>query len=110
MVTAPMDTTAPARPSERRGPVASQAAPPKADEGNAKLFFNRGTRSDVEAEDIRWALVEGAVVPEDSIARIEVLERFAFVELGAEHADDALERLDGTKIKGKQVRVEYAKS
>jgi DbpA RNA binding domain len=39
-----------------------------------------------------------------------VLQRFSFVELGAEHAAQALERLDGTRLKGKQIRVEYAKS
>ena len=99
------------RPERDERPKRPKREPrPETGNGNAKLFFNRGSRSDVEAEDIRWALVEGAVVPEDAIARIEVLERFAFVELGAEHADDALERLDGTKLKGKQIRVEYAKS
>ncbi|MGI9557058.1 MAG: DbpA RNA binding domain-containing protein [Solirubrobacterales bacterium] len=38
------------------------------------------------------------------------MERFSFVELDAEHADDALERLDGTKLKGKQIRLEYARA
>ncbi|MEO8091596.1 MAG: DEAD/DEAH box helicase [bacterium] len=76
---------------------------------NAKLFINRGGRSGISEDDIRWALVEGAVVPDDAIREIRVLERFSFVDLDAEHAARALERLDGTKLKGKQVRVEYAK-
>jgi ATP-dependent RNA helicase DeaD len=76
---------------------------------HAKLFINRGQRSGIEEEDIRWALVEGAVVPGDAVGEIRVLERFSFVDLEAEHAERALERLDGTKLKGKQVRVEYAK-
>jgi RNA recognition motif-containing protein len=50
------------------------------------------------------------VIPEDEIKRIEVLDRFSFVELSEEQAALALERLDGTKLKGKQIRVEYAKS
>ena len=77
--------------------------------GVAKVFVNRGERSGIGEDDIRWALVEGAVVPEDSIGPIRVLERFSFVELDAEHADRALEMLDGTKLKGKQIRLEYAK-
>jgi ATP-dependent RNA helicase DeaD len=81
--------------------------PPQAD-GDAKLFINRGLRSGIEEEDIRWALTEGAVVPADAVGEIRVLERFSFVDLAAEHAEQALERLDGTKLKGKQVRVEYA--
>lgn len=83
---------------------------PEADEGGrVKLFINRGGRSGIEDEDVRWALSEGAVIPADSIHDIRVLERFTFVDLDAEHAEKALERLDGTKLKGKQIRLEYAK-
>ena len=77
--------------------------------GAVKLFLNRGRRSGITDDDVRWALVEGAVVPEGAIGPIRVLERFSFVELDPAHAKDALERLDGTKLKGKQVRVEYAR-
>ncbi len=78
-------------------------------EETVKLFLNRGRRSGIEEDDVRWALIEGAVVPEGSIASIRVLERFSFVELESESARLALERLDGTKLKGRQVRLEYAR-
>ena len=74
-----------------------------------KFFINRGKRSGIDDEDVRWALTEGAVIPEDAIGPIRVLERFSFVELDAAHAEQALERLEGTKLKGKQIRVEYAR-
>ncbi len=77
--------------------------------GLAKVFLNRGERSGISEDDIRWALTEGAVVPEESIGPIRVLERFSFVELDADQADKALEMLDGTKLKGKQIRLEYAR-
>jgi ATP-dependent RNA helicase DeaD len=83
--------------------------PAETEEGHVKLFINRGSRSGIEEEDIRWALTEGAVVPEDSVHDIRVLERFTFVDLDGEHASKALDRLDGTKLKGKQIRLEYAK-
>jgi ATP-dependent RNA helicase DeaD len=83
----------------------------KPDSSNgAKLFVNRGHGSGIEQDDLHWALTEGAVIPEDDITRIEVLDRFSFVELSEDQAALALERLDGTKLKGKQIRVEYAKS
>jgi ATP-dependent RNA helicase DeaD len=75
----------------------------------AKLFVNRGRRSGIGDADIRWALEEGAVVPPEAIRRVEVLDRFSFVELDADQAGIAVERLDGTKLKGKQIRVEYAR-
>jgi ATP-dependent RNA helicase DeaD len=77
---------------------------------HVKLFINRGERSGINADGVRWALTEGAVIPESAIGDIRVLERFSFVDLDAEHAEQALERLDGTKLEGKQIRVEFAKA
>ena len=96
-------------PAADSGNGAAKPEPVEDEEGMVKLFINRGSRSGVEDEDVRWALTEGAVVPEDAIQDIRILERFTFVELEAEHAALALERLDGTKLKGKQIRLEYAK-
>jgi ATP-dependent RNA helicase DeaD len=76
---------------------------------HVKLFVNRGARSGISEDNLRWALTEGAVIPAEVIGDIRVLERFSFVELPDEQAKLALERLDGTKLEGKQIRVEYAK-
>jgi ATP-dependent RNA helicase DeaD len=81
----------------------------EAADGNTKLFVNRGRRSGIEEEDLRWALREGAVVPDDDVASVRVLERFSFVELAADHAERTVEFLDGTKLKGKEIRLEIAK-
>jgi ATP-dependent RNA helicase DeaD len=98
--------------AEETPDAAERPAPPEPTEnesGHVKLFINRGGRSGIEDEDIRFALVEGAVIPEESIHDVRILERFTFVDLDSEHAAQALERLDGTKLKGKQIRLEYAK-
>ena len=78
-------------------------------DGLQKVFINRGKGSGISDDDIRWALTEGAVVPDEAIGPIRVLERFSFVELDSKQAERALEMLDGTKLKGKQIRVEYAR-
>jgi ATP-dependent RNA helicase DeaD len=98
-------------PRPRARPRDEVAVPAGAAEGDGgvKLFLNRGRRSGITDEDIRWALVEGAVIPEDAIGSIRVLERFSFVELEAPDAELALDRLDGTKLKGKPIRVQYAR-
>jgi ATP-dependent RNA helicase DeaD len=82
---------------------------PSRGNGHVKLFINRGARSGISEDNLRWALIEGAVVPESEIGDIRVLERFSFVDLPGEQAKLALERLDGTKLEGKQIRVEYAR-
>src|SRR4051812_42583776 len=81
----------------------------KPENGHVKLFVNRGARSGISEENLRWALTEGAVIPAEAIGDIRVLERFSFVDLPGDQAKLALERLDGTKLEGKQIRVEYAK-
>jgi ATP-dependent RNA helicase DeaD len=91
------------RPRHREGP-------PETTNGSVKLFVNRGKRGGITEEDLNWALVEGAVVPEDAIHSIRVLDRFSFVELAADQAERAVEYLDGTKLKGRQIRMEIARS
>jgi ATP-dependent RNA helicase DeaD len=82
-----------------------------AESGKAvKLFVNRGERSGIDEEDLRWALREGAVLPEEAIHDIRVLHRFSFVEVDPDQADRTVEFLDGTKLKGKEIRLEIAKS
>jgi ATP-dependent RNA helicase DeaD len=94
-------------PRPRRRAEAEHGSAPA--DGAVKLFVNRGRRSGIDEEDLRWALNEGAVIPDEAIAAVRVLERFSFVELDAEHAERAVERLDGTKLKGRQLRVELAR-
>ena len=77
--------------------------------GSVKLFVNRGERSGIEEEDLRWALREGAVLPEEAIHNINVLHRFSFVEVDSELAERTVEFLDGTKLKGREIRLEIAK-
>jgi ATP-dependent RNA helicase DeaD len=108
--------------SEPREPKPAQEdAPAEADSGKAdteeadsgksvKLFVNRGERSGISEEDLRWALREGAVLPEEAIHDVHVLHRFSFVHIDPEVAERTVEYLDGTKVKGKEIRLEVAKS
>jgi ATP-dependent RNA helicase DeaD len=94
-------------------PTAPESEPEQSEElkpdGSTKLFVNRGERSGIEEEDLRWALREGAVLPEESIHDVRVLHRFSFVEVDADKAEKTVEFLDGTKLKGKEIRLEVAK-
>jgi ATP-dependent RNA helicase DeaD len=98
---------------ERREP---EAAPNGAEPGDGgtpdsvKLFVNRGERSGITEEDLRWALREGAVLPDEAVHDIHVLHRFSFVHLAPDQAERAVEYLDGTKLKGREIRLEVAKS
>jgi ATP-dependent RNA helicase DeaD len=91
-------------PRHREGP------PPVPTNGTVKLFVNRGKQGGLTEEDLNWALTEGAVLPKDAIHSIRVLDRFSFVEVAADQAERAVEYLDGTKLQGKQIRMEIARS
>ncbi len=80
------------------------------DRDSVKLFVNRGERSGISEEDLRWALREGAVLADDDVYDVRVLHRFSFVEVAPDQAERAVEFLDGTKLKGKEIRLEIAKS
>ncbi|MBS1888888.1 MAG: DEAD/DEAH box helicase [Actinobacteria bacterium] len=75
-----------------------------------KLFVNRGERSGIDEEDLRWALREGAVLPDEAVHDVRVLHRFSFVEVDPDQAERTVEFLDGTKLKGKEIRLEVAKN
>ncbi|HET7510913.1 MAG TPA: DEAD/DEAH box helicase [Solirubrobacterales bacterium] len=99
-----------------RQPAAVAAAEANGDDDGSdkaettKLFVNRGERSGIDEEDLRWALREGAVLPDEAVHDVRVLHRFSFVEVDPDQAERTVEFLDGTKLKGKEIRLEIAKS
>ena len=95
-------------PAAANGDVGESSEESKAK--TVKLFVNRGERSGIAEEDLRWALREGAVLPEEAIHDVRVLHRFSFVEVDPAEAERTVEFLDGTKLKGKEIRLEIAKS
>jgi ATP-dependent RNA helicase DeaD len=91
-------------------PVAKETDREETEGKTVKLFVNRGEGSGIEEEDLRWALREGAVLPDEAVHDVRVLHRFSFVEVDPDQADRTVEFLDGTKLKGKEIRLEIAKS
>lgn len=77
--------------------------------GAVKLFCSRGSQSGIDESDLRFALEEGAVISSDQIDSVRVLDRFSFIELQPEAAEKAIEFLNGTKLKGAEVRFEHAR-
>jgi ATP-dependent RNA helicase DeaD len=93
------------RDSRKSEPTPDGAAPK-----SVKLFVNRGERGGISEEDLRWALREGAVLPEEAIHDVHVLHRFSFVHIDPDVAERTVEYLDGTKLKGREIRLEVARN
>jgi ATP-dependent RNA helicase DeaD len=99
------------KPAATRPAEANGTEDPGAEPGTGvKLFVNRGERSGITEDDLRWALREGAVLSEEEIHDVSVLHRFSFVRVSPEKAEHTVEFLDGTKLKGKEIRLEIARN
>jgi len=76
--------------------------------GKVRFFVNLGRKQNVKAKDIVKAIHEVSGLSSTSIGRIDVLDKFSFIELPLEHAQEISEALEGTRIKGKRVNLELA--
>ena len=100
------------------GPSPSRRAPRRrADEArpgrpasSVKLFVNRGERSGIERGGPALGPARGRRPARGGDPRVRVLHRFSFVEVDPDQAERTVEFLDGTKVKGKEIRLEIAKS
>jgi ATP-dependent RNA helicase DeaD len=95
-------------PRPRRREKAEEA--PSTNGAPVKLFVNHGERSGISEKDLRWALREGAVLPDDAIHDVHVLHRFSFVHVDPEVAERTVEYLSGTKLNGREIRLEIARN
>ena len=75
---------------------------------NIKLFFSLGKMDSVKAKDIVGSIAANTAISGDRIGKINVLDKFSFVEVPSVYAEDVLNGMNGKKIKGKEVRIEVS--
>ncbi|MDR2676866.1 MAG: DEAD/DEAH box helicase [Endomicrobium sp.] len=75
-----------------------------------KLFINIGKKDDVKAGDFVGAIANEAGINGKLIGNIKILDSFSFVEISREHANNVIDALNLSNIKGKKVTVALAKS
>ena len=76
--------------------------------GMVRFFINVGRKQKVKAKDIVRAIGDVSGLSSTSIGRIDVLDKFSFVELPAKNARDISEALRRKGIKGLRVNLEPA--
>ena len=69
------------------------------------LFVNVGRKDKVRPGDIVGALTASSQVLGDQIGKITVFDKFAYVSVKQENAQDALVILSGGKIKGREIKA-----
>lgn len=77
--------------------------------GMTRLFISIGKKDGVRAGDFVGAIAGETGLPGEMIGNIKILESFSFVEVPDEHAENVINALSSSNIKGKAVFVEPAK-
>lgn len=76
--------------------------------GMTRLFLNIGRNFNVRPQDIVGAIANEAGIPGRSIGAIDILETYSFVDVPSQYADQVIEAIVASGIKGRHVNAERA--
>lgn len=80
-----------------------------ADPGMARLFINIGKKHRVRARDVVGAIAGETGMPGELIGTIDIYDKFTFVEVPIEHAQNVLSVMKNNQIRGKKINIEPAR-
>ena len=102
-------TRATAKAAERREARRPRHTKPRRERaGTVKLIVGAGRRQGLEPKDIISAIVDGSHLEGEDIHNVRLLERFAFVEVPAARAQEVVDKVNGSDVRGVQLRLEVA--
>jgi len=74
-----------------------------------RLFMTIGRKDNIKAADIMKSIVSEAQIPFKKIGKINVFDKFTFVEVPQEFSDRVIRSVNDIMMKGRRVRVQHAK-
>jgi ATP-dependent RNA helicase DeaD len=74
-----------------------------------KLIVGAGRQQGIEPADVVSAVVDHTHLENDDVRNVKVLERFAFVEVPAERAQQVATAVSGNQVRGVELRMEVTK-
>ncbi len=72
----------------------------------AKLIVGAGARDGLEPADVVRAVVDNTHLENADVRNVRVLERFSFVEVPAERAQEIVDKVSGKRVRGTELRLE----
>lgn len=79
-----------------------------AEKGMARLFINMGSRDRIQPRHIVEAIASRTSLPGKKIGAIDIFDKFSFVDIPLEYAQEVLSPSKSFRIKGKKVTIEKA--
>jgi ATP-dependent RNA helicase DeaD len=86
--------------------LAAEAERPEA--GMARLFVGMGRVDKLRPADLVGAILSETGLPPKTVGAIDILDRVAFVEVPQKYAQQVIDALGGTKLRGRKPKVGYA--
>ena len=93
----------------KRGSKKSSKRSSKRSGGMQRLHINIGNRRGVRPRHILAAIIQSSGVDKDDVGKIDVYDKFSFVDIDKTEAGKVLNSLNNDEIKDTKVRVEEAK-
>jgi ATP-dependent RNA helicase DeaD len=95
---------------ERPQPRRPRHTKPRPRDGKvAKLLVGGGRANGFEPADLVAAIVDNCHLDGEDVRNVRVLERFSFVEVPADRAEEVVEKVNGNEVRGVALRLEVAK-
>ena len=80
----------------------------RSNSGMARLYVNVGSAKGASQRHILSAVIEEAGIPKKMVGKIDIYDKFTFVEVPEDMADQVVDGLTDKRIKGSRVKVERA--
>lgn len=75
---------------------------------NSKLFLNLGKKDKIMVKDIVGSFSSNVAISGSEIGKINILDKFSFVEVPNEYVNEIIVGMKGKQIKGRDVTIEIA--
>jgi ATP-dependent RNA helicase DeaD len=73
-----------------------------------KLLVGAGRSAGLEPKDVIAAVVDNSHLDGEDVQNVRVLERFSFVEVPRERAEEVVDKVNGTSVRGVPIKLEVA--
>jgi ATP-dependent RNA helicase DeaD len=83
---------------------------PRETSGIVRLFMTIGRKDNIKAADIIKSITSEAHIPFSKIGKIDVFDKFTFVEVPQEFSDRVIRSVNDIMMKGRRVRVQQARA
>jgi ATP-dependent RNA helicase DeaD len=76
--------------------------------GNVRLFLSLGKKDNIMVKDIIGSMIANCAISGEEIGRVNLLDKFSFVDVAADKVEEVIESMKEKQIKGKDVNIEVA--